>query len=88
MKKWKELATAAILVLTSAIFFWPVWWQGKLPIPADALVGLYHPFRDYFSDRFLQGVPYKNFILTDPVLQQYPWKWLVINDWKEIFTLC
>ena len=85
MKKWKELAAAAILVLTSAIFFWPVWWQGKLPIPADALVGLYHPFRDYFSDRFLQGVPYKNFILTDPVLQQYPWKWLVINDWKEIF---
>ena len=86
MKKWKELAAAAILVLTSAIFFWPVWWQGKLPIPADALVGLYHPFRDYFSDRFPQGVPYKNFILTDPVLQQYPWKWLAIRQLENPYS--
>jgi len=86
VKKWKELAAAAILVLISAIFFWPVWWQGKLPIPADALVGLYHPFRDYFSDRFPQGVPYKNFILTDPVLQQYPWKWLAIRQLENPYS--
>ena len=70
------------LVLTG-IFFWKVWAQGLLPIPADALAGMYHPFRDYFSSQYPQGVPYKNYILTDPVLQQYPWKWLAIDDWKN-----
>jgi len=85
VKTWKGFAAGTILIFTVAIFFWPVWRQGKLPIPADALVGLYHPYRDYFSNRFPQGVPYKNFILTDPVLQQYPWKWLAINGWKEAF---
>ncbi len=68
-----------LIVLMAGIFFWPVWRQGKLPIPADALVGLYHPYRDYFSNRFPQGVPYKNYILTDPVLQQYPWRWLIFK---------
>jgi len=72
-----------IFLLLPIIFFWRTFFYGLIPIPADALVGLYHPFRDYFSDKFPQGVPYKNFILTDPVLQQYPWKWLVIESWKK-----
>jgi hypothetical protein len=76
--------TTVFFIVVSLSFFWPVWWRGKLPIPADALVGLYHPYRDYFSNRFPQGVPYKNFILTDPVLQQYPWKWLAINQLRSI----
>ena len=70
-------------VVLSIIFFWKTWAQGLLPIPADALVGLYHPFRDYFADQFPNGVAYKNYLLTDPVLQQYPWKWLVMEQWKQ-----
>src|SRR4030042_5141879 len=70
------------LALTG-IFFWKVWIQGLLPIPADALVGMYHPFRDYYSNKFPNGIPIKNYILTDPVLQQYPWKWLAIESWKN-----
>lgn len=84
MKTWRELLSIAIIILISAVFFWPVWLKGRLPIPADALVGLYHPFRDYFSDKFPNGVPFKNPILTDPVLQQYPWKWLAINQLGSI----
>lgn len=72
--------------LISIAFFWQTLFKGLLPIPADALVGLYHPYRDYFASTNPQGVAYKNFILTDPVLQQYPWKWLVINGWKETIS--
>ncbi|MBI2309847.1 hypothetical protein HYU89_03025 [Candidatus Collierbacteria bacterium] len=76
--------TMVILIVLSLSFFWPVWFKGKLPIPADALVGLYHPFRDYYAADFPNGVPFKNYILTDPVLQQYPWKWLAINQLGSI----
>ena len=79
----KSGMTITIFVLMSLSFFWPVWLKGKLPIPADALVGLYHPYRDYYAVNFPNGVPFKNYILTDPVLQQYPWKWLVMNDWRK-----
>jgi len=74
------------LILFSSLFFYKTIIFGLLPIPADALVGLYHPFRDYFAADFPNGIPFKNYILTDPVLQQYPWKWLAINGWKEIFS--
>ncbi len=49
-------------------------------MPADALVGLYHPFRDYYAANYPNGVPFKNYILTDPVLQQYPWKKLAMEQ--------
>jgi hypothetical protein len=48
------------------------------PIPSDALVGMYHPWRDFFGN-----LPFKNFILTDPVRQQYPWRELVISLFKD-----
>lgn len=69
--------------IVSFVFFWQTILKGLLPIPADALVGLYHPYRDYFASTNPQGVAYKNFILTDPVLQQYPWKWLAMQDWTR-----
>lgn len=52
------------------------------PIPADALVGMYHPFRDFFVNLWPRGFPFKNFLITDPVRQQYPWRWLAIKSWQ------
>lgn len=49
-----------------------------LPLPLDTLVGMYHPWRDFFGN-----LPFKNFILTDPVRQQYPWRELVISLLKN-----
>ena len=51
---------------------------GWLPIPADTIVGMYHPWRDFFGN-----LPFKNYILTDPVRQQYPWRELVIDQLKH-----
>ena len=52
------------------------------PIPADALIGMYHPFRDFFAGLYSRGFPFKNFLITDPVRQQYPWRFLAIESWE------
>ena len=68
--------------LVLLVFFLPVL-SGKLPVPADALVGLYHPYRDAYADKYPSGIPYKNFLLTDPVLQQIPWKHFAVTELKQ-----
>ncbi len=73
-----------ILVLSIILFFYPFFLQGKLPIPSDTILSLYHPFIDYSIKHFPNGVPVKNLLITDPVRQQYPWRWLAISLEKEI----
>lgn len=58
--------------------------NGYLPIPSDALVGLYHPFRDLYVKEYSRGVPFKNFLITDPVRQQIPWRNLSISIEKRL----
>lgn len=72
-----------VLVLVVGIFFYPTLRYGKLPTPTDALVGLYHPWRDLLADRYPRGVPFKNFLITDPVRQQIPWRKVAIEQWKQ-----
>lgn len=56
---------------------------GKVPIPADSLLGLYHPWRDNAYDGFNPyRFPTKNPLITDPVLQTYPWRKLVVDNFK------
>ena len=71
------------LLLTICLFFTPFFLQGKLPIPADTLVGLYHPYRDLYEKEFPRGMPFKNFLITDPVRQQFPWRTLAIENEKS-----
>lgn len=78
MKKINLFLPIAIVVLVF-IFFKPIFLNGKLPIPSDTIVGLYHPFRDLYRLEFPRGIPFKNFLITDPVRQQYPWRYLSIN---------
>ena len=74
---------AFFFVLLVGVFFWQTVFQGKLPVPSDTLVGLYHPWRDLYRDTNPRGVPFKNFLITDPVRQQIPWRKIVIDQWKE-----
>ena len=57
--------------------------SGLLPIPSDTIVGLYYPFRDLYAKTNPNGVPYKNFLITDPVRQIFPWKSQVIESFKK-----
>ncbi len=79
MKKWS--AGIIFLLISLAFFYQSVFFQ-KLPVPSDTLVGLYHPWRDLYANEFPRGVPFKNFLITDPVRQQIPWKKVVIDSWK------
>lgn len=63
-----------IFILVVGIFFLPVFTRGKIPLPSDALVGLYHPWRDSLVSQYPNGFPYKNPLITDPVRQQYPYR--------------
>lgn len=83
----KKLTFPLIWILVLLIFFSPIF-RGKMPAPLDTIVGLYHPWRDVVWDNFNSGVPYKNFLITDPVRQQIPYRFLAVGKIKngEIFS--
>lgn len=68
------------IILAAVVFFYPFLLQGKIPIPADTILGLYHPWRDNVWDGKGTGVPFKNYLITDPVRQQYVWRNLAVSQ--------
>jgi len=66
-----------------SIFFHKFFIQGLLPIPTDTIVGLYHPYRDFYSSEYPRGIPFKNMQISDPVRQQYLWKELAVSQMKQ-----
>ena len=73
-----------------AIIFWILLFfaiplsAGKIPIPADSLLGLYHPWRDVSFDNYNpEKFPVKNALITDPINQTFPWRFLTITAIKE-----
>lgn len=66
------------------IFFYQFFLYGRIPIPADAIVGLYHPFRDTVSTIYPNGIPVKNPLITDPIRQQFVWRTLVVDNFKRL----
>ncbi len=84
MKKiWYDLFALVFFACVVGIFFAPTILKGQLPVPADALVGLYHPWRDALAKDYPRGLPFKNFLITDPVRQQIPWRKAAIDQWKD-----
>lgn len=81
MKKFWPVIIIFSLVL---IFARPFLLKGLLPIPSDTIVGLYNPFRDLYAKEYPRGVPFKNFLITDPVRQQIPWKYLATHLEKNV----
>src|SRR3989344_4059292 len=83
MKLLVRIFPILLLLGISLTFFYQTILFGKLPVPSDALVGLYHPWRDLYNDTNPRGIPFKNFLITDPVRQQIPWRKIAIDQWKE-----
>ena len=79
----KKLFPLGVIIIIAFVFFWQFIVKGFLPIPGDTIVGLYYPFRDIYSKTNPNGVPFKNFLITDPVRQQYPWRSLAVNVLKK-----
>src|SRR3989344_8112311 len=72
-----------LFLIIVIVFFFSKTLNGLLPIPSDTIVGLYHPYRDYYAKEYPNGIPFKNFLITDPVRQQYSWKKLSIEILKD-----
>src|SRR5437870_2093187 len=81
MKKFIPIIFIFAIVL---LFFKPLFIQKLLPVPSDTIVALYYPFRDLYAKNYQNGVPFKNFLITDPVRQQYPWRSLSIKLEKKL----
>ena len=79
----KDIIAIIGIILVSMLFFWKSIVYGLLPIPADSLVGMYHPWRDAHSQTNPNGIAYKNYLITDPVRQQMPWRKVIIDAWKQ-----
>lgn len=79
----KGLIFLIVFLFILLIFFYRFIIFGKIPIPSDTIIGMYHPWRDVVWDGFLSGVPFKNFLITDPVRQQFPWRFLAIEAFKN-----
>ena len=71
----------AIFIIIS-IFFYPVWLQNKVALPADITVGVYYPWLDYKYPGFPAGIPVQNPITTDVVSFTYPMQMLAIDMLK------
>ncbi len=84
MKKiYFRLWPLAATFIAVAIFFHPVWLQGKIPLPADFIVGTYYPWLDYKWAGYNAGVPVKNPITTDVVSFTYPIQMHTIDFLKK-----
>lgn len=84
MKKYlNDIICLLAFVFLVALFFYPTILQGKLPVPSDTLIGLYHPWRDLYGSTNPRGVPFKNFLITDPIRQQIPWRKEAIDQWRN-----
>ena len=86
MKKlFTNLNLRAVLAPFIILFFFtPSILQGKIAIPADSLLGLYYPWRDQSLGGYAAGkFPVKNPLITDPVLQTFPWKKIVGENFKQ-----
>lgn len=78
-----RLVFLSLIFILVSLFFKDLLIKGNLPIPADTIVGLYHPYKDFYAKDYPRGMPFKNFLITDPIRQQYPWKNLTIDAEKK-----
>lgn len=76
MKSKLVLGFIILVIIVSCTAFFL---KSQLPIPSDTIVGLYHPFRDLYAVTNPNGLPYKNFLITDPIRQIIPWKSLAVD---------
>lgn len=79
---FKGLWPILVILLAVLVFFYPVWLEGLVPLPADFVVGVYFPWLDY-KWGYSVGVPVKNPMTTDVVSFIYPMQMLGIDLLKS-----
>lgn len=84
MKKFLRLLGNPLILLVGLIFalYYQFFIFGKIPVPADTLVGAYFPWLDY-KWGYAVGVPVKNALLSDSFSQFFLWKHLAVDFVKQ-----
>ncbi len=82
MYLFKNYWPLAVIIVLSLLFFYPVLFQNKIALPADALVGAHVPWTELQWEDYPAGVPIKNQEITDAFSQFYPWRSLVGKFWR------
>ncbi len=81
---FKKKIDIIVILFFVILLFQKTIFSGLLPIPSDTIIGLYNPFRDLYANEYPRGLPFKNFLITDPVRQTYPWKSLALDIEKKM----
>lgn len=83
--KWFKGNLGFIFILPILIFslFLPFFAKGKIPLPADILLGAYHPWSDSYWEGRKTIYPYKNFELSDAVTFYYPYKKEIVDQLSQ-----
>jgi len=76
----KILPLALLLIIVSSIYYQFVF-QGKVPLPADTLVGAYFPWLDY-KWGYTVGVPVKNALTSDAFSTFFVWKKIIVDSFR------
>lgn len=71
-----------LIVILIFVVYWQFFIQGKIPVPADTLVGAYFPWLDY-KWGYEVGVPVKNPPISDVFSQFFIWKYLAVDIIKN-----
>lgn len=79
---FKNFWPIIVIFALTLIFFYPVLFQNKVPLPVDALVGAHVPWTEIVWEGYPAGVPIKNQEITDAFSQFYPWRSLVGEFWR------
>lgn len=85
LMKWFKSNLGFIFILSILIFslFLPFFAKGKIPLPADILLGAYHPWSDSYWENRETVYPYKNFELSDAVTFSYPYKKEIVDQLSQ-----
>ncbi|KKQ96780.1 MAG: hypothetical protein UT23_C0025G0011 [Candidatus Woesebacteria bacterium GW2011_GWA1_39_12] len=71
-----------VIIFIALVFFYPVLFQKRIPLPTDALVGAHIPWTETVWEGYPAGVPIKNQEITDAISQFYPWRSLAGEFWR------
>ncbi|OGM72870.1 hypothetical protein A3H21_03010 [Candidatus Woesebacteria bacterium RIFCSPLOWO2_12_FULL_42_8] len=73
-----------LTLLVCFVFYFPVFFQNKVALPVDALVGAHLPWTEVNWPGYPTGVPIKNLEITDAISQFYPWRSLAGEFWRNL----
>jgi len=80
---FKKIIPFIVILVGTAIFFYPVFLENKIPLPVDALVGAHVPWTEMKWSDYPAGVPIKNLEISDSFSQFYPWRSLAGEFWRK-----